>query len=114
MRKGSTISAETRRKMSAAKMDAANPKARACETTFNGETLRFHSTAAAGRHHGVSQQAMEAWLSGRSAWPKATGRTKRQNRRLAGLAGRYLPDATTPSTSSFSATPPGFQWPEGM
>lgn len=83
------FSDESRAKMAEAKRGKNNPKSRPCSITFNGEALRFESASEAAKHYGVSQQAMKQWLDGASSWPTDGGKTRPQNRRLAGMTGEY-------------------------
>jgi hypothetical protein len=88
--KGREFSDETRAKMAEAKTGKNNPNARACIIHFGGESLKFDSATEAAAHYGVTQQAMDGWLGGKSGWPTADGKTRQQNRRLAGMTGEYL------------------------
>lgn len=87
--KNRRFSDESKRKMAEAKRGKRNPNARACIVTFGGERKRFESATQAAAHYGVTQQAMEGWLSGKNGWPTAGGKTRQQNRRLAGMTGKY-------------------------
>ncbi len=69
-RKGAVVTAETRKKMAAAKRGAKNAKSRAVECIHvrRGEEARierFESAAAFGRAYGFSQQLVQSWLSGK-------------------------------------------------
>lgn len=86
------LSDATREKMAEAKRGKKNRFSRKClvglGTEEAGGWKSFSSVGEAGRAFGVSQQAMEAWLTGRTPWP-ATG-SKTRYPHLAGLGGRYL------------------------
>lgn len=89
-RRGSAVSVECRRKMALAKTGAKNSKARSCTLNFRGETMTFATCTDAAAHFGVTQQAMNLWLTGGAVWP-GQGRTPRssQARMLIGLTGAY-------------------------
>lgn len=76
---------EHRRRMSEAKKGKKNPNARKVTVTFpDGKTRRFNTTVEAAAFFRVSQQLLDQWLKGISAWP-GTGRwTKKENQWIAG------------------------------
>jgi len=85
------MSDETKARMATAKMGRRNPKATPVLVRCpDGSTKHFETVTAAAGFFGVTQQAMDLWLRGKSSWPTAGGKTKEHNRRLAGLTGEYL------------------------
>lgn len=76
--------AETRERMSAAKRGQSNPKARAVTvTTPDGTTQQFPCVADAARFFQTSQQCMDQWLKGTTAWPGTGARTLKKNQWIA-------------------------------
>jgi hypothetical protein len=72
--------AATRLKLSAAKTGAGNPKSRPVVVTAPDGTETTHPcTRDAARFFGVSQQLMDLWLKGKTAWPGTGKRTKPEN-----------------------------------
>jgi hypothetical protein len=90
-RKANPVGPETREKMAAAKRGLAGPAARPCVLQLPGSDveLAFESVSEAAAFVGVSQQAMQGWVTGRTPWP-GLGLKPPRVRRLAGLRGRYI------------------------
>lgn len=90
-RKANPVGPETREKMAAAKRGLAGPAARPCVLQLPGSDveLAFESVTEAAAFVGVSQQAMQGWVTGRVPWP-GLGPKPPRVRRLAGLRGRYI------------------------
>lgn len=82
------ISAESRKKMSLAKMGERHPAARSCTLTMDGEEFTTFSTVkAAAAEIGVAPKILIRWLKGKSPWPEK-GRSQNYEH-LAGLTGYY-------------------------
>lgn len=82
--KGRTTSAETRKKMSAAKVGARNAKSRKVLVTKpDGSTETFETVTGAAAFFKVTQQLLDLWLKGAVAWPGIGGRCRTQNRWIA-------------------------------
>jgi hypothetical protein len=72
---------QTRAKMAKAKVGDRNPRSRAVIVTHpDGSTTRHESTALAACFFRVTQQCLDQWLKGETAWP-GTGRTTRAKNR---------------------------------
>lgn len=75
------VSEESRRKMAAAKMGDNNHQSRPVIVTHpDGRTERFPSAREASKFFRVTQQCMDQWLKGITAWP-GTGRITREKNR---------------------------------
>lgn len=101
-------SPETREKMAAAKRGLAGPAARPCVLRLPGSDaeLAFESVTEAAAFVGVSQQALQGWMTGRTPWP-GLGPKPPRVRRLAGLRGRYIERSEFDSfTRGVPAAPP--------
>lgn len=90
-------SAEARNKMAAAKRGDLNHKSRAVIVTHpDGTTKRYGSTREAASFFRVTQQCMDQWIKGLTAWP-GTGRiTRDKNKWIADYRAAFEDD--NPST----------------
>lgn len=88
-RLGYLHSPEIRARLSAAKTGAGNPRSKGCRFELNGETFSFETVTAAAKHFRVSQQLVDQWLRGVSAWP-GTGARRTRVSWLVGLTGQYV------------------------
>lgn len=87
--RGRRPSAATRRKMSAAKKGGKNSRAVAVlVTTPKGKEVRYGSVVEAAKFFKVSQQLMDQWLKGRTAWPGTGRMTRKQNQWIIGYTAK--------------------------
>lgn len=83
--RGRTLGETTRARMSEAKRGDRNPNATPCEVGG----VRYPCVSDAARAIGVSQQALQQWLTGATPWP-GTGLRKSRRPDLEGLTGRFV------------------------
>jgi hypothetical protein len=77
--------------MAAAKRGARNPNARAVQVTEpDGTQLEFATATDAAEFFGVSQQLMDQWLKGNTAWPGTGRRVRRCNAWIASYSARFV------------------------
>lgn len=90
--KGRVFSEETKRKMSKAKQGVGNPKARSVEVDCpDGTKKHFPTVTDAAGFFGVSQQLMDQWLKGITAWPGTGVKAPRvKNRWIADYSARMM------------------------
>lgn len=83
------FSPETRARMSEAHTGAKNPKSRPVTLTLNDETRTFPSARLAAKHHGISQQSLQHWLSGKLNWPGQGRQPRGSGAKVVGMTGFY-------------------------
>lgn len=90
--KGKVFSDETKARMATAKMGRRNPKATPVKVWCpDGAEKLFETVTAAAAFLGVTQQALDLWLSGKVPWP---GQGRLLRKKTAGLV-RYRAELVT-------------------